>query len=134
MQARGGDALCVGARLDHQPELFFTLRQVDQAELVARAARGDGLAATTVAADRKLGADTSLSDLFGIDLDAALPPSAAPPRAAKRAVKREPVKVAARVARKPRRASTDVDATVDAVARRVLERLFPTPRRRRTRQ
>jgi uncharacterized Zn finger protein len=57
----------VGARLDTKPELFFTLRQVDQAELVTHAAAGaggrrGGRGGKRVAADR-------LADVFGIDID-----------------------------------------------------------------
>jgi uncharacterized Zn finger protein len=62
----------VGARLDEEPEIFFTLRQVDQSELVTKASAGgltrpaDGRRVKTLAADR-------LSDVFGIELDGAAP-------------------------------------------------------------
>jgi len=56
----------VGSRLDHKPELFFVLRQVDQSELIS--------SATTGAASRRrpgktkqLAAD-KLADVFGIDI------------------------------------------------------------------
>jgi len=59
----------VGARLDHQPELLFTLRQVDHRELianvsdVARSSKPAGRGKrTTIAAH-------SLADVFGIELD-----------------------------------------------------------------
>jgi uncharacterized Zn finger protein len=73
----------VGARLDQQPELLFTLRNVDHAELIAQAA---DLAVTRKAATRKVLADDMLSDVFGIELEAPKltvltePP---PPRAAR---------------------------------------------------
>lgn len=58
----------VGSRLDDQPELLFTLRNVDPQELVSTAVADGSL-------DRQLGAgDASLQDqdleaIFGIDLD-----------------------------------------------------------------
>lgn len=63
----------VGARLDHAPELLFTLRGVDVAELVADA----GAAGTLAVAAPGPGAiaDGQLADIFGIDLEAA-PPAA----------------------------------------------------------
>jgi uncharacterized Zn finger protein len=69
----------VGARLDEQPELLFTLRGVDPAELVdAR-----GLAARVAAGgdgSRRLDAD--LASVFGIELDEGV--DAAPPRRERR--------------------------------------------------
>jgi uncharacterized Zn finger protein len=60
----------VGARLDSEPELLFTLRKVDHLELVGRAVDAANL-------DQALGAGTNgslgdedLAELFGIDLDA----------------------------------------------------------------
>ncbi len=61
----------VGARLDEDPLLFFTLRQADTEELVARAVRektGDLLARARKKSSRVLG-DADLSGLFGIDMD-----------------------------------------------------------------
>jgi uncharacterized Zn finger protein len=57
----------VGARLDHRPELLFTLRGVDPAEMVEAAvarppARSKSRKARTLA-------DRDLSSIFGIDLD-----------------------------------------------------------------
>ena len=57
----------VGARLDEQPELLFTLRNVDAAELVAQASDGLPLARKSTSKARVLD-DASLSDVFGIDL------------------------------------------------------------------
>jgi uncharacterized Zn finger protein len=60
----------VGARLDARPELFFTLRQVDQAALVSAATvlppRAAAPAGKRIARDK-------LSALFGIELDGAHP-------------------------------------------------------------
>ncbi len=57
----------VGARLDAQPELLFTLRQVDPSELVTQAAGLSVRTRTTPARDRVLD-NASLADVFGIDL------------------------------------------------------------------
>lgn len=84
----------VGVLLDEKPELLFTLRGVDQAELLSQAGQ---------AAARDLGngggdlAGADLSALFGIDLGAgaALPPPAveelesAPKKAAKRSSRKK---------------------------------------------
>jgi uncharacterized Zn finger protein len=57
----------VGARLDTAPELLFTLRQVDGAKLVSRAAKG--LASKARAPARALKAKgEELAGLFGIEL------------------------------------------------------------------
>lgn len=59
----------VGARLDHQPELLFTLRQVDHLELIAKVS---DVARTSKSADRGKRttiAAHSLADVFGIELD-----------------------------------------------------------------
>ena len=64
----------VGARLDHQPELLFTLRQVDHLELITEAG------AATAAAGRRQGqgsrriAAADLGDVFGVDLEPQAPP------------------------------------------------------------
>lgn len=61
----------VGARLDEDPLLFFTLRQVDTEELVASAVQektGDLLARANRKSARVLD-DADLSGLFGIDMD-----------------------------------------------------------------
>ena len=63
----------VGARLDQSPELFFVLRQVDQAELLAGAHAADVLATAGATsggtAGKKRIASSALSALFGIELD-----------------------------------------------------------------
>ncbi|MET0286355.1 MAG: SWIM zinc finger family protein [Polyangiales bacterium] len=62
----------VGARLDRSPELFFLLRQVDQAELIASAVAADVL---TVAGARSGGsgrrrlATSAIASVFGIELE-----------------------------------------------------------------
>lgn len=66
----------IGARLDHHPELLFTLRKVDHQELIADS--GASLAQSgRVAAKTKVLAEDDLSAMFGIDV--------APPTASKKA-------------------------------------------------
>jgi uncharacterized Zn finger protein len=72
----------VGARLDHAPDLLFTLRQVDHCALIAQAADVRGI--LEPAADRKTIADGDLADVFGIELaetpvEAVRSPAAAAP-------------------------------------------------------
>lgn len=74
----------VGARLDQEPELLFTLRSVNQEELITRAAGVTDLVANTSAGPEL--AESEIGAVFGIELDAqkpAPPPSAevpAPPK------------------------------------------------------
>jgi uncharacterized Zn finger protein len=83
----------VGARLDEAPEIFFTLRQRDQAELVSAATTAGTIARApgkkAIAADR-------LADVFGIELaDAELadaPPPTKRPTARRTAAKNKPPK------------------------------------------
>jgi uncharacterized Zn finger protein len=53
----------IGARLDEKPELLFTLRDVDQQDLITQAGRS-----MTKAKSRKLLDTGNLSELFGIDI------------------------------------------------------------------
>lgn len=57
----------IGNRLDQQPELLFTLRGVDAADLIANAGSGLDTTAPTVDADKVLDSD-ALADVFGIEL------------------------------------------------------------------
>jgi uncharacterized Zn finger protein len=61
----------VGIRLDTRPELFFVLRQVDQAELLTSATAG-AVARGRPAAGKRI-ADGRLSAVFGIELEDARP-------------------------------------------------------------
>jgi len=66
----------IGARLDHQPELLFTLRKVDQQDLIAKA--GSGISKTRKGpAGAKVLASDDLSGMFGIEIA----PTARPTRA-----------------------------------------------------
>jgi uncharacterized Zn finger protein len=61
----------VGARLDESPELLFTLRNVNQQDLIAHAGQGM-VKKTKPKTDRRFLQDENLSDIFGIDI--ATPP------------------------------------------------------------
>ena len=74
----------IGARLDHQPELLFTLRKVDQQDLIANAGSDLSKKGRRPAGAKVLASD-DLSEMFGIEM--------APTTPAKRpasAVQREP--------------------------------------------
>ena len=57
----------IGARLDHQPELLFTLRKINQEDLVANAGSRLSKTRKPPASARVLAAD-DLSEMFGIDM------------------------------------------------------------------
>jgi hypothetical protein len=63
----------VGARLDERPELLFTLRGVDAAELVANAA-GAGVLGGSVPPRGKVLGSGDLSSVFGIEIDEGVAP------------------------------------------------------------
>jgi uncharacterized Zn finger protein len=63
----------IGARLDHQPELLFTLRNVDQQDLIANAGSDLSKKGKRPAGAKVLASD-DLSEMFDIDMA----PSAAP--------------------------------------------------------
>jgi uncharacterized Zn finger protein len=70
----------VGARLDRQPELLFTLRKVDQQELIAAAGSGFSTKGKRPAGPKVLASD-DLSQMFGIEMapgSAATKPAASP--------------------------------------------------------
>jgi uncharacterized Zn finger protein len=67
----------IGARLDHQPELLFTLRKVDHQDLIAAA--GSELATKGKRpAGTKVLASGDLSEIFGIEMAPATPSTASP--------------------------------------------------------
>ena len=92
----------VGARLDIQPELLFTLRNVDSAALIAGAGRGVVLAKRAPASQRVL-AGEGLAELFGLDLGAS--EGEGPPALPKRGKPRVPAASKARAAPKTPAAS-----------------------------
>ncbi|MHB9102399.1 MAG: SWIM zinc finger family protein [Sulfuricella sp.] len=64
----------VGARLDQQPELLFSLRRVDAKELVSQA--GTGLSKSRKGpATGKVLDNSMLADVFGIEMDATVLPT-----------------------------------------------------------
>lgn len=63
----------IGARLDHAPELLFTLRGVDGAELVAAAGKAGSLA--RAAPGKGAIGGEQLAEIFGIELEGAPPPA-----------------------------------------------------------
>jgi uncharacterized Zn finger protein len=63
----------IGARLDHQPELLFTLRKVDQQDLIAQAGSALAKQRKLPAAAKVLVSD-DLSAMFGIDIAEEAPP------------------------------------------------------------
>ena len=66
----------IGARLDHQPELLFTLCKVDQQDLIAKA--GSGLSKKRKGpSGAKVLASDDLSEMFGIEMAPATPPKRA---------------------------------------------------------
>ena len=63
----------IGARLDHQPELLFTLRNVDQQDLIAKAGSDLSMKRLAPASERVL-ANEDLSELFDIEMAPAAEP------------------------------------------------------------
>jgi uncharacterized Zn finger protein len=57
----------VGIRLDENPALFFTLREVDQAELLSSATAG-AVSRTRSSGGKRIAAD-KLADVFGIEIE-----------------------------------------------------------------
>jgi uncharacterized Zn finger protein len=57
----------VGARFDHQPELLFRLRDVDEKELIAKAGTALPAAKRAPSAEKVLAAE-DLADVFGLDM------------------------------------------------------------------
>lgn len=64
----------IGARLDEQPGLLFKLRAVDEAELIARAAKARTLETKTPVSTKVLDGD-DLSALFGLEMETTTQPS-----------------------------------------------------------
>jgi uncharacterized Zn finger protein len=116
----------IGARLDHQPELLFTLRKVDQQDLIAKAGSGLSMARTGPAGAKVLESD-DLPEMFGIEMA----PTPQPKRAA-----------ATKITTKPSTPGTSADSsnrttsTSPANMRPPAPKLragkpFPTPAKRR---
>ncbi len=79
----------VGARFDHQPELLFRLRAVDEKELIVKAGKGLPLGASAPRAGKMLAAD-DLGDMFGLDMaESADVPVVTPKRSVTRPAKKK---------------------------------------------
>lgn len=101
----------IGARFDSKPELLFTLRQVDPAELLSKA--GSGVVTAPAAGDRTLAGD-DIGALFGLEMDgstAAATAAPIPPQAAAKPVR------AARPTAKPSRPSAKPARARDPASR-----------------
>ena len=85
----------IGARLDHQPELLFTLRKVDQQDLIAKAGADLSKKGRRPVGAKVLASD-DLSEMFGIEM--------APATSAKRSA-------ASAVARRPPSSGVTVDGS-----------------------
>ena len=85
----------IGARFDHQPELLFRLRAVDEMELIVNAGTAAPLAKQGAAVGKLLGGD-DLAGIFGLDMAESASAGAAmaerKPAKAKRAAKAAAVK------------------------------------------
>ena len=67
----------IGARFDHQPELLFRLRAVDELELIANAGKAAPLTQHGPAAGKMLESD-DLSAMFGLDMAQTTTPTTTP--------------------------------------------------------
>jgi uncharacterized Zn finger protein len=72
----------IGARLDREPELLFILRKVDQQDLVVKVGATLERGPKKPPAVRVLKAN--LSEVFGIEISDAIPPTVRPPRRTRR--------------------------------------------------
>ena len=110
----------VGARLDHQPELLFRLRKVDEQDLVARAAADVPLTRKGPAAGKVLEA-AEVAGVFGVEFAPPAPapaattppkrrataPQAEAPAPGRRKPKSAPADVTPAPRQKPKRAAAD---------------------------
>ena len=85
----------IGARLDSKPELLFTLRQVDAAELLSEA--GSGVVTAPAAGERTLAGD-DVGALFGLEMDVVTAAATAAPKKRQAAAKPVPAARTARAA------------------------------------
>ena len=95
----------VGARLDEKPELFFTLRGVKMEELLSAAT---ATATTPIAGASAPGQgleDAALSEIFGVEIEAAAPLPVPPAAPGKRTQKISPTKRAKPAVKAKRKAA-----------------------------
>jgi uncharacterized Zn finger protein len=69
----------VGARFDHQPELIFRLREVDEKQLIVKAGKALPLTKQAPPAGKVLG-DEDLSGIFGLDMAQSIDADAGAPK------------------------------------------------------
>ena len=101
----------IGARFDSQPELLFTLREVDPAELLSKA--GSGVVTAPAAGERTLAGD-DIGALFGLEMDGSTGAATAVPKQPRAAAK--PVG-AARPSANPARARDPASRLLAALRR-----------------
>ena len=115
----------IGARLDHQPELLFTLRKVDQQDLIAKAESDLSKKPKSITSAKAL-ASEDLSAMFGIEIAPATPPA----RAARGTVAaKRPAAARSNASSGPMKMSTPATPKVSAPERRIgKHRLTPAKR------
>jgi uncharacterized Zn finger protein len=96
----------VGARFDHQPELLFLLREVDEKELIVKAGKALPLTKQAPAPGKVLGGE-DLSDIFGLDMAQSIGADDGPARKKPvvKAAKKKAAKKAAAADKRPARKS-----------------------------
>jgi len=111
----------IGARLDHQPELLFTLRKVDQQDLIAKA--GSDLSKPKRFTSAKALASEDLSAMYGIEIAPATPPARA---AGGTVAAKRPAAARSNASSGPTKMSTPATPKVSAPKRRIgKQRLTP---------
>ena len=121
----------IGAALDTKPEWLFTLRNVDQLELIASAGKGGALTATS---SQDALPESDLAALFGIEMDGHASPSlpmdqSKPTTPAVKAKKKksEPVKAvkgkAKKVGAKPKKKRDSNNITIYNIWRLILHEI-----------
>jgi len=117
----------VGARLDEQPELLFTLRRVDARDLVMQAGAGLPISKRRPTAGKVLD-DALVADVFGIEMADVVPATqSVAPRRKPVAGAKTPVKVAAGATRKARAVGKIEVARKTAVAQERANASAPKP-------
>lgn len=101
----------VGARLDQQPELLFSLRRVDAKDLVAQAGAGLQKPVKRPKAGRIL-EDSLLADVFGIEMAEVAPPAKPAVQSGKKAAGRANAKTVTKTAADKKKSAP---AKIDAV-------------------
>lgn len=117
----------VGVRLDHQPELLFRLRAVDEKELIAHAGKAIPGSKSAPTSTKALDAGADLADLFGLEL--ADRPASESPRAVAAGKKPSTTKVEAPRA-VTKKAATKKAAAKNAAAKKAPARKAAVNRRR----